>query len=542
MKQMMKKTQAALVVELLLLAGCASTELPLLPRGIESLPSLSPPTSARFAPEQIVFMSASELARRIRQRELSSVMVVRAFARQIAAHNKTFNAIVLLDYRGAIKRARQADAALKKGTLWGPLHGVPVTIKDSFATRGLRTTAAHRPLAAHVPENDATIVALLREAGAIILAKTNLATLAMDMQTDNELFGRANNAWDVTRTTGGSSGGCSAALATGMTPLSFGSDLAGSLRIPSSFNGIYALKPTFGVVSLRGHIPPVPGETNGIYGMAVVGPLARSVEDLELALSILAKPHRSDRSPRRLAPRPQTSKQALAGLKIAYIEQLGGVPVSREIKAALAHYVEALRKAGATVTRAQPPNVDYRRVWETWGALVGMQGGYERSNVARWFARRFVGGMVRDVPMQRKILDGHSIERYMQTLGAQRAHIDAMENFLTDYDAWIVPTASTVAFAHHRHSDTFDAFRVYKKPLLIDGKALHYYIATQAYTTIFSVTESPVVSMPIASSKKGLPIGVQVVGRRFEDWRLLQVVKLLAGVAKMRPYPLQRKR
>jgi amidase len=190
---------------LLMVSGCASAPPPLLGRGI---PAARPPQK-EHATESVVFLSAAELVRKIQARELTSESVVRAFARQIAVHNEEYNAVVLLDYEAALARARRADEALARGEVWGPLHGLPITVKDSLSTRGLRTTAGYAPLAEHVPQQDATVVAKLREAGAILLAKTNLATLAMDMQTTNALFGTTRNPWDVNRTPGEAAAGAS---------------------------------------------------------------------------------------------------------------------------------------------------------------------------------------------------------------------------------------------------------------------------------------------------------------------------------------------
>jgi amidase len=484
---------------------------------------------------QIVTLTASDLARKIQARELSSVQVVRAFVSQIARYNEDFNAIVVLDLNAAMERAQAADQALGRGEIWGPLHGVPVTVKDTYATRGLRTTAGSSDLANYVPENDAVAVALLRQAGAIVLAKTNAATLAMDMQTTNTLFGTTNNPWNVKLTTGGSSGGCAAAVASHMSPLSFGSDLAGSIRLPAAYTGVWGLRPTHGVVSMLGHIPPKPDEVDGIRTMAVLGPLANSVEDLELALSVLARTSPEDATVAPLHPR-SAQPVALTGLKIAYAVELGGMPVGVDVKKAIEQLVDALRAAGAIVEKAEPQGFSYQRTWETWGALVGMQGGYERSNLARRIGRLFAGKSVKDIPHQRRILDPISVESYMRALTEQAQQTNAMERFLIGYDAWIVPVSPVPAFAHHKHSRTFGIFNVYDEPLSVDGKAVPYYNVTQSYTTLFSVTEGPVVSIPASQTAQGLPVGLQLVGRRFDDWHLLSVAKAMEPLlARLRP-------
>ena len=201
---------------------------------------------------KILFSSATELADNIRSGKLISYEVVAAFLEQIEKYNVSYNAVVTLNKTEALKRAQEADIALSKGVIWGKLHGVPITIKDNFRTKGILTTADYKPLKNNIPQNDAEIVKLLQAEGAIIIGKTNLSVLAMDMQANNPIFGKTNNPWNITKTSGGSSGGCAAALATGMTPLSFGNDLAGSIRLPASYCGVYGFKPSFGVVSLEG--------------------------------------------------------------------------------------------------------------------------------------------------------------------------------------------------------------------------------------------------------------------------------------------------
>jgi amidase len=219
----------------------------------------------------ILFSSTTEISEKIRSGQITSYEAVTAFYEQIEKYNGTYNAIVNLNMKEALSRAKDADTALSEGQNWGKLHGVPITIKDNYKTKGILTTSGYLPLKHNIPTQDAEIVKLLLAEGAIIIGKTNLSVLAMDMQTNNPIFGKTNNPWDTTKTSGGSSGGCAAALATGMTPLSFGNDLAGSIRLPSSYCGVYGFKPTYGIVSLHG-IQTDPKESvngfndpNGIY-------------------------------------------------------------------------------------------------------------------------------------------------------------------------------------------------------------------------------------------------------------------------------------
>ncbi len=486
----------------------------------------------------INFLSASELAAMIRSGEVTSRQVVAEYLAHIKKHNPAYNAIVTLNEAEALEQAHQADQSVASGKPCGPLHGVPITIKDTYRVEGSRTTAGYTPLKDHIPDTDAVAVRLLKEAGAIIIGRTNTPTLAMDMQTDNPIFGKTNNPWDVERTPAGSSGGCATALATGMTSLSLGSDLAGSIRLPASFCGVYGLKPTHGVVSFEGHIVPLPGEVNGYRTLAVAGPLARSIDDLALALDVLTQPTSHDRN---VAPLHDDlgGDVDISKLKIAWTDNFGGVPVSAEIKDKLLAFVNKLAQAGATVHKIEPQKMDYNEIWETWGSFVGAQGNYDMSNLKRSIGHLFSKGTLKNIPMQRKIVGPTSVKKLMQAFELQSHYITKMDNFLSEYDVWLCPVSATTAFKHHAHSKMFGDFKIYNTPLQVDGADMHYYVATQSYTTVFSATNSPVVSMPIGLGQSGLPVNIQVAGRRYSDRRLLKVAKTLDHYADEFLYPLQ---
>jgi len=484
------------------------------------------------------FLSASQLATMIRAGELSSRQTVEAYFAQIKTHNATFNAVVTLNETQALAQADQADQARRAGKPCGPLHGVPITIKDTYRVEGSRTTAGYLPLKDFIPDSDAVAVKLLRDAGAIVIGRTNTPTLAMDMQTDNPIFGRTNNPWDVQRTSAGSSGGCATALATGMTSLSLGSDLAGSIRLPASFCGVYGLKPTHGVVSFEGHVVPLPGETNGYRTLAVAGPLARSIDDLALALDVLTQPNSSDRN---VAPLLADRGEIvdISKLRVAWTDSFGGVPVSAEIKEKLQAFANRLAAAGATVHKLEPQGLDYNEVWETWGSFVGAQGNYDMSDLKRSIGHLFSKNTLKNIPMQRKIVGPTSVQKLMQAFERQSQYITKMDNFLSEYDVWLCPVSATTAFKHHAHSKKLGDFKIYNTPLQVDGADIHYYVATQSYTTIFSTTNSPVVSMPIGLGPSGLPVNIQVAGKRYSDRRLLKVAKVLDNYTDKFLYPLQ---
>jgi amidase len=297
----------------------------------------------------LIEASAVQLAAIIRARSASSLEVVEAFLARIRSANPAINAIVTLDEEGARRRAGEADAALDRGELWGPLHGVPLTIKDSFETAGLRTTAGFPPFSKNVQERDATVVARLRKAGAILLGKTNLPPLASGNQTVNPIFGRTNNPWDLSRTPGGSSGGSATAVAAGLSALDLGSDVGGSIRGPAHLCGVYGLKPSGGRLPLAGNLASAkttrPGPLWEVMSQfPVYGPLARSVADLRLAFAVLA----DDGTP------PEVGTGGLRparDLRIAWSDDVGGMPIIEEIRQAVRHTAEKLAAEGCRVER-----------------------------------------------------------------------------------------------------------------------------------------------------------------------------------------------
>src|SRR6201991_2614490 len=235
---------------------------------------------------EIVTRPAHELAVALRRREVSSRELLDCYLERVERLNPLLNAVVTLDPYGAQRAADAADAALARGDVYGPLHGVPMTIKDTYETAGIRTTCGLEAWD-HVPERDAEAVRRLRAAGAVIFGKTNTPALAGDWQTYNPIFGTTNNTWDTRRTAGGSSGGAAVAVATGMTAFELGSDIGGSIRGPANWCGVCGHKTTFGVVPMAGYLPPKPG-TVASTDLNVGGPMARDVDDLELALGVLA--------------------------------------------------------------------------------------------------------------------------------------------------------------------------------------------------------------------------------------------------------------
>ena len=446
---------------------------------------------------KIVFSSVAQLAAAIRAGHVSAVEVLEEPLAQIAAHNPALNAIITLDAERARTRAQEADAVLARGEAWGPLHGVPFTLKDAHATAGVRTTTGFPPLANHVPQEDGTVSARLKGAGGILIGKTNVAEMLGDpAQSDNPLFGRTNNPWSTTRTPGGSSGGAAAAVASGMTPFDIGTDLSGSIRIPAHFCGVFGLKPTEHRVSLEGLIPGLP-PPRSVRLMSCIGPLARTVEDLALLYGIIAGPDGYDTD---VAPVPVGAppELGLKTLRIAVAPTFAEFPVAAEIRAAIESLAQQLSAGGAAVERAPLPDLDLAQDLAGAGALIGMM----------------IGAFQPDSGVTPATL-----AQYLEALHRRDRSILAWERFFDAWDVLICPPAMASAFPHCDIGS----------PLWVDGQQLAYW-QISSHTTLFNYTGHPALVLPYTRDRDGLPVGVQLVGRRWDEARLLGVAQVVTGM------------
>jgi len=483
-------------------------------------PYVAPPDAPIALRPDIVFSTASDLAARIRAGELSSLEVVDAHLSQIHAHNEALNAVIQVSPE-ARERAVAADQALARGELWGPLHGVPVTIKDQFATKGLRTTNGYLPQADYLAQEDATVVARLKEAGAIVLGKTNQPVLGMDIQSSNPIFGTTNNPWDLERTPGGSSGGEGAAIAAGLSPLGMGADVGGSIRIPAHFTGIFGLKPTEGRVSGAGIADGFPG--GGFrpwWHRLTYGPMARSIEDLSLAFSLIAGADlRAPDVPG--LPVVYPDPKAKGALRIGWTSEFPESPVSEDTRAALERFVASLEKAGFPIERATPSPEDLVENWRVYGDLNGMEFGGDLAVVRffRYLLRRGSAAFP------------HSLGNYKKTLESRAEVIARMETFLSPYDVFVCPVSITPAFEHQAPTGMLAPLPVYDTTLPVDDRRVPYWQATVAYTVPFNTTGNPVVVIPIGMTEEGLPIGAQLVARRWQDAELLVAAQQLFSAA-----------
>jgi len=486
----------------------------------------------------IALQSAVQMSRRMASGELSAEQILDAVLEQARALNGELNAIVTLDETGAREQARRADKARARGGSLGPLHGIPVTIKDSYETAGLLTTSGFPGLKTYLPEQDATPVARLKAAGAVIMGKTNLPMLAGDFQTRNPIFGRSNNPWNTAYTPGGSTGGGAAAVAAGMSALELGSDLGGSIRLPAHYCGIAGFKPGTARISLVGHIPgsPAPGLSampSTLGFMAMPGVLVRSAKDLPLAMGVLAGSDRRwpDVPPMPLGESPATPASGLAGLRVAWTEAFPGVAVSEDSRAVLRQTAQALQDAGCDVQECSPPELDYAAARMAWGEITGMLMGsglgWIPRNIFRWHI--LMNGDRSD--LKRGVVRGLGLKfsHYARACVLRDEFISRLESFLQEWDAWLCPVSSGPAFTHRRTG----------KPIDIDGQRVEYLHACGGYTAMFNFSGNPVLVLPAGFSGDGLPIGVQFVASRWGDEHLLSLAPALEDViGAARPPPL----
>jgi aspartyl-tRNA(Asn)/glutamyl-tRNA(Gln) amidotransferase subunit A len=447
----------------------------------------------------LCYLDATELARRIRAREVSSVEVTRAHLERIAAVNPALNAIVTLLDR-ALDDARDADAALMRGEIRGPLHGVPITIKDCFDTAGVRTTRGSKLFADHTPRVDAAAVTRLKNAGAIVLGKTNMPEFALWWESDNLVFGRTRNPWNADRIAGGSTGGEAAALAAGLTALGLGSDVGGSIRQPAHCCGVTGLKPTHGRVPLTGHWPAT------LLRLMHVGPLARSVRDLALGLRVLAGPDGHDPYavpvPLPLLP---DAPPSLRGLRVGVTWDGGAAPVEPAVRATVERAASRLAELGCHVEPARIPALDDN----DWNALTmtiyGAEGGAYLGPVIGTRASELHPALQR-----RLAFKVTSLEAYVAALAECDRLKHDMTRFFGQFDVLLGPCSPTAPHAHGLVD------------LTVEGKTVPARHALRA-TLPWDVTGSPALAMAFGWSLDRLPIAIQLIGRHYDEATVLAV-------------------
>ena len=474
---------------------------------------------------ELAYSSAFAIADRIRQREISSREAIEYFLARVETLDNRINSVVTIDAERARTEADAADAALARGELRGPLHGVPMTIKDSFQTAGMRTTSGAPELASFIPTEDAWPVARLREAGAIIFGKTNLPIYAGDLQSYNKVFGTTNNPHDVSRTPGGSSGGSAAALACGFTPLELGSDIGGSIRLPSHMSGIVGHKPSYGIVPAHGQIPGPPG-TLTLADLAVAGPMARTIQDLKLGLDIMAGPNRWEKPAWHLElppPRRPTLKQ----YRVAAWLDDPACRVEPEVGELLEGAAQKLAAAGVRVDHDARPEFTLEKVADTFFALLqaALAGGVPADRLDEYAAT------VGDMPAAHTRRPLAMRHRQWLSYNERRLQMRKRgEEFFTQWDAILLPVMPCPAIAHD-HSEPMAS-----RMASVGGEQRPYWDLT-TWMAPAGACYLPVTVIPVGRLKNGLPIGIQIVGAYLHDRTTLDLAEHLLPLVGGCPRP-----
>ena len=472
----------------------------------------------------IEYRSATDLRRQLSERKIGAVELLDHCLTRVEQLNPTYNAVVALDVDGARERAREADEALAQGRSLGPLHGLPITIKDAFEVIGMPATCGFEELRDYRPERDAASVAKLRRAGAVIFGKTNLPTGATDHQSYNPLFGISRNPWNPDRTVGGSSGGSAAALAAGMTTLEVGSDIGGSIRVPSHFCGVYGHKPSYGLVPKQGHIPPPPGHLLQPE-LSVVGPLARSAHDLELALDILCGPDEADEKAVTINP-PIPRHTRLRDYRVALWADATVFPLDDACRVAIEAFADDLRGLGVRVDDTARPDIDPQSAYDVYlDTLFGIIGaGLPEEAVAAFGAaaeaapsdHRYEPKLARAV--------GQSFRDWIATAEMRAQLCRRWDDFFRDYDVVICPITPTVAFPHDTSGEGITA--QFSRTIAVNGEPREY-MDNLAWPGLITVANLPATAVPTRRFVDGLPVGVQIVGPYQEDRTPLRFAQLV---------------
>jgi amidase len=473
---------------------------------------------------EVTLRPAVQLVAALREGTLGARELLESYLQRIDQHNPRLNAVVTLDVERARRAADAADAARARGQSLGPLHGLPMTVKDTLETAGLRTTAGAPELAEHVPGQDAALVARLRAAGAVIFGKTNTPVYAADVQTYNPVFGVTRNPWDLARSPGGSSGGSAVAVAAGFTGVGIGSDIGGSIRTPAHCCGVYGLKPTHGVVPGRGHIPGPPG-TLGTFDLGVMGPLARSADDLALLLDVLAAPDERDAVAWRLEL-PPPRRRTLREYRVAAWLDDPFCPTDAAVRARGEATVAALRAAGVDVDEQARPVPDLgavHRCYERllWPIMSGGMGSDEVAELARLAETtasdetNVFDRFARAVTLRHR--DWIAVDEERQRLRA------AWAEFFRRFDVLLCPVMSVPAIPHDHDGSLLS------RSIVVNGAARPY-LDLIVWAGLVTMALLPATAVPVGRTPAGLPVGLQVVGAYLEDRTTIDFARLLGEV------------
>jgi amidase len=471
----------------------------------------------------MIYKNAHELIDLIKKKELSSVELLEALLKRVEKVNPDLNAVVQLDVEKALEKAKQADKDVAEGKELGPLHGLPMTIKDAYSVEGVVSTGGNPLWKEHVPEKNAEAVQHLVDAGAIVFGKTNVPLNSADIQSYNDIYGVTNNPWDHDRTPGGSSGGSAASLASGMSPLELGSDIGGSIRTPAHFCGLFGHKPSYNIISEVGHLPPPPGHISTGNGLSVGGPLARSPEDIEIAMDVLAKPQGQD-SLAWSIKLPEARTEKIEEIRIAVWPEEEYAEVDSEISSLIRQTASDLKSAGATVEEVPPP-FTFKESDDVYSKLLNplMLAGAPEETLQQLdqLAKEVEDD---DMSSLAKTARGASIMyRDWVVVNAKRQYMrQQWKEFFTKYDVILAPVCVVPAFKHSH--GPYQA-----RYLTINGKDCEYWNST-LWAGPAVMANLPSTSTPIGLTESGLPVGLQVTGPFLEDKTCIAVSKMIRDV------------
>ncbi len=442
----------------------------------------------------VAFLSGVQLAEKLKKKEVGSEELTRFFISRIEKYDPTLNAVVVRDFERALEAAKTADKAMINRKAKGPLHGVPITVKESYDIAGLPSTWGVPQAANNIAQADSSVVQRFKEAGAVVMGKTNVPINLGDFQSYNAIYGTTNNPWDTSRTPGGSSGGSAAALAAGLTGLESGSDIGGSIRNPAHFCGVYGHKPTLGVIPSQGHQPPGVPPNPQHPDLAVVGPMARSAEDLAVALDVCSGPN-SLMSPGWKLDLPAPSFTSLKGLRVALWPDEGLAPVDREIADRVQAVGENLAKLGATVSDKARPGFSVGMANETYMGILG--------------------GMLGMPGVELKFSD------YLGLHGMRGGLRVAWQQFFKEWDILLCPVTATAAFPQ-------DQSDLNERTLTVNGEDRPYFEQV-FWAGLATVSYLPSTVFPTGLSNSGLPIGLQALSAEFNDRATIEFTRLMAA-------------
>lgn len=467
----------------------------------------------------LAFSSATQLAARIRNKELGCEELLRHYLDRVDRYNETLNAVVVQVREQALEQARAADRAIAAGDKVGPLHGVPMTVKESYNLAGTPTTWGNPGWKDNIAREDAESVKRLMQAGVVIFGKTNVPLMLADFQSYNDIYGTTNNPYDHTRIPGGSSGGSSAALAAGLTGIDTGSDIGGSIRNPAHYCGVCGHKPTWNLLWIRGHAPP--GDVRSKPDISVIGPLARSAHDLETAVMAMAGPDDIMARGYRLNL-PRLGHRGLKGLKIAVWKDDATAPVNADVQAQVEKVAAAFKDAGATIDDQARPDFEPARGHETYGVLLEAT-----------MAARMPDAEYESLKQYVDRLDPHDDSASARVFRAQvasfklwkqnderRSHLRwKWHEFFKKYDLVLMPVMPTAAFKHD-HRPMSD------RNIVINGEKRPY-LEQVFWAGLASVSYLPATVIPTGLNAEGLPIGVQIVGPEYGDLITIGAAQLM---------------